>query len=106
MKSKHVATVATRFDGIRVHFQHSHHPSAIAEFAMRLLETPGSLSLGKVCGEDSAGRKVYVPYEPAEVVQRALDISEAFFAEAGRRELLIEIPPYTEAQLATLQPRE
>jgi hypothetical protein len=102
MKSKYIGT-ASGYDGLRVHFEHSHHPSAVAQFAMHLLESPGCLLVGQPMGEDSAGRRVYEPLPAAEAAKRALDIAEAFFDQAGSRGLLIEVPPFTEEQLARLK---
>ena len=104
MKSKYVGTTVNYgHNGLSVHFEHSHHPGAVAQFAMQLLDSPGTLLIGTPIGEDSAGRTVYQPLPPAEAAKRALDIAEAFFDQAGSRGLLIEVPPYSPEQLKLLE---
>jgi len=74
----------------------SERPDPIAEFAMNLLNAPGVLVIGDPDGEDSAGRAKAKERPVQAVVTRAFDIAEAAFAEARKRDLLIDIPTFDE----------
>jgi hypothetical protein len=105
MKTTHIVT-RIGFDGeARAHFQHSHAPSAQADFAMRLM-TQFALVAVQEDGEDSAGRQKARVLGAAEAAKRACDISAAAFDEFNARGWLIEIPPLTEEQVKKMLDRD
>jgi hypothetical protein len=86
-------SVFTDQDGLQIHERE--HPDAEARFAMDLLRQHGVL-MGTPAGEDSAGRAKIGIMPPAEVVSRALDISQAFHAEARKRGCMLLLPSTAE----------
>jgi hypothetical protein len=99
MQTKYLGT-ATSFDGLRIHFHTSHHPNAVATFAMHLMEK--ALIAAADNGEDSAGRAKLRALTAAEVASKACNIAEAAFDAFHNRGWMVLVPPPTDAQVAKI----
>lgn len=66
-------------------------PNRTGRFAQELIIRFGLIA-GAPAGEDSAGRQASGLMSPADIVNRAFDISEAYFAELEDRGMVLAAP--------------
>ena len=94
MRDKDISyLIETEYDGSsRPRLYRQHFLNRRGELAEQLVLRWGMVTAEDHGKEDSAGRAKLFPQSPQETVQRACDISEAFFAEMEKREWQEGIP--------------
>lgn len=76
-----------------------------ANLAMQIVER-WALVAGEPDGEDSAGRQKMKLPAAATLVARAFDLAEAAFAEAAKRDHLVDVPDLNELNAENDKKRE